>query len=613
MGSWRRLLGADFLFAFLSAGATLSAQIPVFVPQPAVAVGAGPVSLAVGNFTGSGHTDVITVNQAAASLSVLRGLGNGFFQTLPSQATAASPRAVAQGDFNTDGRMDLAVANFAGNAVSVLLGAGNGAFMSAPSLSVSGPLAIAVADFSGDGKPDLAVAEGTSNTVAIFLGLGGGEFRLLSRLDAGSRPAAIAVADFNADGKPDLAIANAGSNNVSILLGNGNGTFRAPLNFNAGPAPVSLAVGDFNSDGKVDLAVANPTGFSASTVSLLLGVGNGAFQSPRTFTVGANATFLAAGDFNLDGKLDLAVADTGSNTVSILLGLGDGSFAAAPDVEVGNGPAWISVLDLNGDGKPDLLVADSLSKTVSVLINRSIAPGAEASIGIGSIVNAASLAPGPVAPGEMVTVFGANLGPSQFAASQPNAAGRIATTLAQTQVLFNGIPAPLLAAGPNQLNAIVPYGIASQANAQMVVSSNGQTSAPLTIPTAASAPSLFTVNASGTGQAAALNEDGSINSASNPAAQASIVVFYANGAGQTNPPGIDGLLVTSGLSAPLLPVSVTVGGEPARVLYAGAAPGLVSGVLQVNVQLPALASGPAPVILQIGSAVSQPGVVISLR
>jgi len=90
-------------------------------------------------------------------------------------------------------------------------------------------------------------------------------------------------------------------------------------------------------------------------------------------------------------------------------------------------------------------------------------------------------------------------------------------------------------------------------------------------------------------------------------------VFYANGAGQTNPPGIDGLLVTSGLSAPLLPVSVTVGGEPARVLYAGAAPGLVSGVLQVNVQLPALASGPAPVILQIGSAVSQPGVVISLR
>lgn len=171
-----------------------------------------------------------------------------------------------------------------------------------------------------------------------------------------------------------LAVVNTNSNSLSVLLGNGNGTFQRPLNFAAGPLPAFVVVGDFDGDGIQDLAVANATGFLTSSVSVLLGLGNGYFRTPLTSTVGSDASSLAAADFNLDGKLDLAVGNTGSNTVSILLGKGDGTFAPAVDFGVGSGPAWIAVADLNGDGKPDLLVANSLSNTVSVLINRTSLP-----------------------------------------------------------------------------------------------------------------------------------------------------------------------------------------------------------------------------------------------
>src|SRR5215467_9061429 len=179
------------------------------------------------------------------------------------------------------------------------------------------PVSVAVGDFNGDGLQDLAVAnheayEGPDG-VSVLLGNGDGTFQTARSLGAGSSPSSIAVGDFNRDGIQDLAVANNGfgSNNVSVLLGNGDGTFQAAVNFGAGNNPFYIAVGDFNGDGVQDLAVANYGDFDSGNVSVLLGNGDGTFQTARILGAGSNPSSIAVGDFNRDGIQDLAVANNG--------------------------------------------------------------------------------------------------------------------------------------------------------------------------------------------------------------------------------------------------------------------------------------------------------------
>lgn len=156
------------VLGILTMSSILSAQPIAFIARSRTPVGANPVSLAIGAFTGDATTDLIVADQGAAMLSVLRGLGNGFFQPLNNPPTGISPHAVVAGDFNRDGRLDLAVANFASNSVSVLLGTGAGTFRIVANLAARGPTGVAVGDFNADGKLDLSVTETNSNTVAIF-------------------------------------------------------------------------------------------------------------------------------------------------------------------------------------------------------------------------------------------------------------------------------------------------------------------------------------------------------------------------------------------------------------------------------------------------------------
>src|SRR5579872_7300474 len=138
-------------------GIALNAQTAVFIPQNQIATGANPGVLALADLGADGQPDLIVANQGSASLSVLRNLGNGFFEALTTQATGITPRAIAVADFNRDGKLDVAVANFASNNVTVLLGNGNGTFRSFTTLDVPGPIALAAEDFNQDGKIDLAV------------------------------------------------------------------------------------------------------------------------------------------------------------------------------------------------------------------------------------------------------------------------------------------------------------------------------------------------------------------------------------------------------------------------------------------------------------------------
>ena len=231
------------------------------------------------------------------------------------------------------------------------------------------------------------------------------------------------------------------------------------------------------------------------------------------------------------------------------------------------------------------------------------------------VLNAATFAPGAVAPGEIITIFGQGLGPAATVSLSVNSAGVVSTIAAGTRVLFDGVASPVIFTSSQQIAVVVPYFVAGRASTQMQVEYQNVLSAPTTLTVADSVPGILTLNASGTGQGAILNQDGTVNSSANPAAKGSIVAIYATGEGQTNPAGIDGKLAGSlPLPAPVLPVGVTINNAPAEVLYEGASPTLVAGVFQTNVRIPLGApSGNVPVVLQVGTAASRAGVTVAIQ
>jgi uncharacterized protein (TIGR03437 family) len=214
-------------------------------------------------------------------------------------------------------------------------------------------------------------------------------------------------------------------------------------------------------------------------------------------------------------------------------------------------------------------------------------------IATGGILNAASYAPPPVSVGEMVVIFGSNFG-----------------SIDTTNVLFEHLPGRVIYVTPTQLVATVPAGAGNRDSIIVEVqTSHDVYSAPVTVNMAPSAPALFTSDASGKGQAAAINQDNTVNDATHPAPAGSVVALYATGGG-----ALTAVLSSAALPRVALPVSATIGGLDAPVLYAGVAPGEPEGMIQINVQVPAgLQSGAAEVLVKIGDAISQQGVTLAVQ
>jgi uncharacterized protein (TIGR03437 family) len=233
---------------------------------------------------------------------------------------------------------------------------------------------------------------------------------------------------------------------------------------------------------------------------------------------------------------------------------------------------------------------------------------------ITALTSAASYLAGAISPGEIVTLFGSGLGPENGAGLTLGSNGLVTKFLTGTRVLFDGEPAAMIFAQDGQVNAVAPYAVEGRSSVQVQLEAQGQKSNVIAAQVVQAAPGIFTLDSSGSGQAAALNQDGSLNSAANPAGRGSIVVFFATGAGQTEPPGVDGKPASPPLPAPVLPVAVEVAGLNAEILYAGGAPGLVAGVVQVNARIPEQAApgSASPLVLRSGGARSQPGVTVAI-
>jgi uncharacterized protein (TIGR03437 family) len=213
-----------------------------------------------------------------------------------------------------------------------------------------------------------------------------------------------------------------------------------------------------------------------------------------------------------------------------------------------------------------------------------------------SAVNAASLLPGPVAPGELIVLFGAGLGPQSGVAGALDSTGMLANLLSGAEVRFDGVPAPMFYAQFGQLNVQVPYTVAGNAATHVQALYQGSPSGSLDLAVVDAAPAVFPV---------VVNQDGSPNSSIAPTALGSILTFYATGEGLTNGPNVSGQAAAAPYPSPKLPVTLTVAGFPAQILYAGSAPGAV-GLLQVNARVPAgfIPTGPVAAELAVGSAVA---------
>jgi uncharacterized protein (TIGR03437 family) len=298
-------------------------------------------------------------------------------------------------------------------------------------------------------------------------------------------------------------------------------------------------------------------------------------------------------------------ADGGQFTIA-----GNGIAGFAGD----NGPATNASLNqpygVAVDSAGNVYVADSGNHVIRLLtpVSSSL-----------TIANAASGLGGTISPGEIVVLYGTGLGPATLVSNQPGSNGFYGTQVAGTTVSFNGTNAPMIYTSATQVAAIVPYSILAGGSADVTVTYQGQTTTTAGVPVTSAAPGVFTTNAAGSGQAAAVNQNKSINSVDSPAPLGSIISLYVTGEGQTSPAGVDGKPAAIPLPQPLLPVSVTMSGQPATVTYQGGAPTLVAGLMQVNVRIPqnlvqTFAAGPVqiPVVVQVGSIPSQTNVTIAV-
>ncbi len=346
--------------------------------------------MASGQFTSSGHTDLVETDYYNGTVTVFLGNGDGTFQAGVTYAVGNYPIDVVVGDFG-NGHADLAVTNTGDGTVSVLLGNGDGTFLPAATYAVgNGPNYLTAADLTGSGTLDLVVANENDNTVSILMGNGDGTFgSAITLADPGSGPVAVAVGNVTGGPTPDLVVANSNSNTVTVFPGTGldaNGlpTYGTPVSYATGVSPIDVKLGKFRSSDSnplLDIATANS---GDNTVSILLNNGDGTFPATpsASYSTGGNYPQRLV-TYTTGNNVNLAVANYDSSNVGVLLGNGDGTFQPAITYASSYDPRGLTVGDFNGDGIPDLVSADWEGNRLTLLTGQQAQPLTEDPAGSG--------------------------------------------------------------------------------------------------------------------------------------------------------------------------------------------------------------------------------------
>ncbi|MDX1952258.1 MAG: FG-GAP-like repeat-containing protein [Verrucomicrobiota bacterium] len=279
---------------------------------------------------------------------------NGSFDVSNPLNTDSNPYGIAIGNFNGDQHNDFVVSALGQNRVMVFLGLGGGAFTNYTNIVVgNSPRSTLVADLNKDNLLDIAVGNYLASSISVLLGNGDGTFQPPVIYPVGGNPRSIITADLNGDTRLDLLSANENSDNISVLLNNGT-SFAAAVNFSAGDGAFALAAGRFDADQHLDVAVANA---NAGNLILYLGAGDGSLQVHSTNVIGSTLRGLVSADFDGDTFADLATLSAGNNTYTVLLGNGDATFTQSASVAAGTADPYQMISgDLNLDGRIDLLI-----------------------------------------------------------------------------------------------------------------------------------------------------------------------------------------------------------------------------------------------------------------
>lgn len=561
------------------------------VPQLLPTLGTQPSAIAAGDINGDGLGDAVVLDSANYIATVFTGVAGGTFKppVTYSLATGAdatpSPSAAALIALRAGGKPDLVVADQgqfgAPGAVLRLLNNGNGMFGAAASFAAgSNPVGMVVGDLNGDGIPDVAVADNAGQSaVAVLLGDGQGNFGAPAFSLAGLAGVAIATADVNGDGKPDLIVGTINSSqqaSITVLLNSGGATFNALPPVAAPSGLAHIVAGDFNGDGKIDLALIG------STIQILLGSGNGSFTAGASPATAFGANTAATADINGDGNLDLVVGHCcGANEDTYLLGNGDGTFQPEVNFPSGPGPTALALAEWNGDTVPDLAIADAGGAVITASSGSTAPAGGGTFLAIGNgfgptIVSAASYQATPLPSQSIATAVGRHLATT---------ASPQGTTVQVADFAGNVQSATIFYSSPAQVNFLMPAGLDNGPGSVQITASDGTLSSAAVL-VQPIAPGIFMLNAAGLAAADVIQVSGGKQTEIN-------VYQVVNGAVVANPIDLgsstdQNVLVLFGTgfrAATLSQVSVTFNGVAGVVEFAGSQ-GAFSGLDQANILIP---------------------------
>ena len=433
----------------------------------------------------------------------------------------------------------------------------------------------------------------------VFTQVQGGPPPPTQTLTVSGTPGAISfqASATTAGGGGWLGISATGGNtsaNLQVGISAGNlavGSYSGSVTIvaqNAGGSPIAVPV-------TLNVIPSYPLGATPTVITFTAGNAATASQSAQVqlYSSGASASYSIA----VSASSWLTVSPTSGNTPVLITATAN--------------PSGLAVGAYSGT-----FTISSPNAVSAVTVTVNLVVGAVAPPTLSAVGNAASYSSGFIAPGENIVIFGSGIGPPVLTKGTVTN-GIVDSAAGATRVLFDGVAAPILYAFSTQTSAMVPYGLSGRSITNIVVEYQGVQSSPIALTLALATPGIYTQNAQGSGPGAILNQNYSVNLPGTPASKGSVVAVYMTGEGYTVG-AVDGTIAT-GILSPVLPVSATIGGIPATVVYAGTAPGIITGAMQANVQIPLSApSGSSlPIVITVGTgagAVStQAGVTIAVQ